>query len=55
MSSLLIRNVHVVQPGQRILPGDVLVRDGRIASVGAVGGAVGDATVVEGAGRLLTP
>lgn len=55
MSSLLIRNVRLVEPGKSIRPGDVLVRDGRIAAVGSVDGAVKDATVVNGEGRLLTP
>lgn len=56
MSSLLIRNARVVEPGIRIAPGDVLVRDGRIVNIGPAGGAApGDAKVVEGAGRLLTP
>lgn len=56
MSALLIRNVRIVEPGRRILTGDVLVRGGTIAATGAVPAAdAAGATVVEGGGRLLTP
>ena len=57
MSSLHIRNVRIVQPGQRIHAGDVLVRDGRIVSVGAVPASndTCGAESIDGRGRLLTP
>lgn len=56
MPSLLIRNVRVVEPGKSIRPGDVLVRDGLIVSVGqSAGKTPAGTTVVDGAGRLLTP
>lgn len=55
-SSLLIRDVRFVEPGRRIASGDVLVRHGRIIATGAIAPNVaGDATRVEGGGRLLTP
>jgi len=55
MSSVLIKNVRLVEPGRSIRPGDVLVRDGRIAALGSAVGAVPDAEIVKGDGRLLTP
>lgn len=58
MSSLLLRNVRLVHPGREIKSGDLLVQDGRIAAVGEVYGAGSrddERTVVDGAGRLLTP
>ena len=56
MSALIIRNVRIVIPGREILPGEVLVRDGRIAAVGAVDPTVAvGATIENGGGRLLTP
>ncbi|WP_438479749.1 N-acetylglucosamine-6-phosphate deacetylase [Oleiharenicola lentus] len=56
MSSLLIRNACIVEPGKKIAPGDLLVRDGRIAAFGVVDkDAVIGTPVVEGNGRLLTP
>jgi N-acetylglucosamine-6-phosphate deacetylase len=57
MPSLLIRNVRIVQPGQRIFAGDVLVRDGCIVSVGASPAATEarGAESIDGCGRLLTP
>jgi N-acetylglucosamine-6-phosphate deacetylase len=55
MSSLLIRNVRFVEPGNAIRQGDVHVQDGRIAATGSVGARVDGATVVDGSGRLLTP
>ena len=38
MPSLLIRNVRVVEPGKSIRPGEVLVCDGVIVSVGQSAG-----------------
>ncbi|MSU46634.1 MAG: hypothetical protein EXS42_05800 [Lacunisphaera sp.] len=56
MSSLLIRNVRLVEPGKLIRPGDVLVRDGRIVAIGSIGAkSTAGAEIVDGAGRLLTP
>ncbi len=56
MSSLLIRNVRLVEPGKSISRGDLLVRDGRIVASGSIGAeAQVGAVVVEGAERLLTP
>ncbi len=57
MSSLHIRNVRIVQPGQRIFAGDVLVRDGSIVSVGVTPASseVRGAEVIDGRERLLTP
>ncbi|SDS48377.1 amidohydrolase family protein [Opitutus sp. GAS368] len=55
MPSLLIRNVRLVEPGKSIRLGEVLVHDGHIVAAGTVGGAVQDAVVVNGNGRLLTP
>lgn len=56
MSSLLIRNVRLVEPGKLIRLGDVLVRDGCIASIGNAGAeSTADAEIINGAERLLTP
>lgn len=55
MSSLLIRNVRLVEPGKSVHPGDVLVHNGRIVAVGSTGVSVEDATIINGGGRLLTP
>jgi N-acetylglucosamine-6-phosphate deacetylase len=56
MSSFLIRNVRLVEPGKSIRAGDLLVRDGRIAAVGAFPApAAAGATIIDGGGRLLTP
>lgn len=56
MSTFLVRDVRIVEPGQRIFSGDVLVKDASIAAVGTVAAeqAVG-APIIEGRGRLLTP
>lgn len=56
MSDLLIRHARLVRPGASITPGDLLIRDGRIAAVGQIAAAQSaGATVVDAAGRLLTP
>jgi hypothetical protein len=55
MPTLLIRNVRLVEPGNAIRPGDVLVHDGRIVATRHTGLSVESATVVDGRGRLLTP
>ncbi len=56
MPSLLIGNVRIVEPGQRIHTGDLLVRNGKIVAIGKVApeAAVG-VSRIEGHGRLLTP
>lgn len=54
-AATLIRNAVVLDGAGRRLDGaDVLIRDGRIAAVGA-GLAAGDATIVEANGRWVTP
>jgi N-acetylglucosamine-6-phosphate deacetylase len=56
MPAFLIRNVRIVEPGRRIVPGDVLVRDGKIVAAGPrASESAGDASIVEGRDRLLTP
>jgi N-acetylglucosamine-6-phosphate deacetylase len=57
MSSFLIRNARLVHPGRSIVPGDLLVRDGRIAAVGAIPANAGTPAPsdVDARGRLLTP
>ncbi len=52
-----LKNVRIVQPGKTISPGDVLVKDGRIAALGSALGAssVDGLTAIDGRGRLLTP
>ncbi len=56
MSDLLIRHARLVRPGVSITSGDLLIRNGRIAAVGAIAAAQSaGATVVDAAGRLLTP
>lgn len=52
----LLRNVRLLNPGREVRTGSILVRDGRIAAVGAIDDAdVVGVTVQEGGGRLLTP
>ncbi len=53
--SLFIRNARIVEPGQRIFSGDVLVHDGRIVATGAIGAVVKDVEEVDARGRLVTP
>jgi len=59
MSSLLIRNVRLVNPGREITTGDMLVRGGRIIALGAIPPAAitdaGTPQSIDGRGRLLTP
>jgi len=56
VSSLLITNVRIVEPGQRVYSGDILVRDGRIAATGKIDAATAvGAERLNGGGRLLTP
>ncbi len=56
MDAQLITNVRIVEPGQRIYPGQVLLRAGRIAAVEPANAAApADATRLDGHGGLLTP
>jgi len=56
MSSLLIRNARIVEPGRRIRPGDLQVIDGTITAVGEIPATDQAPTrIVDAAGRLLTP
>lgn len=54
-STFIIRDVRVFDGSQVVERTSVLVRDGKIADVGADLGASGDIKVVEGAGRTLLP
>src|SRR6478672_2894589 len=52
----LIRNVTILTAaGPTIRNGSVLLRDGRIAEVGTSVAAPGDAEVIDGRGKYLTP
>ncbi len=56
MSSLLIQDARIVEPGRRIVVGDVFVRDGTIVAIGArPANEAEDLSVIAGKGRLLTP
>src|SRR5678815_5605750 len=56
MSTRLIRNARIVEPGKKISAGDMLVRDGRIAAFGAVDESKSaGAEIIDARGRLLTP
>ena len=59
MSTFLLHNVRLVNPGREITTGDLLVHDGRIAALGEISAAAGDdarpAATIDGRGRLLTP
>jgi N-acetylglucosamine-6-phosphate deacetylase len=56
MSGYLLRNVRLVEPGRRIVSGDLLVRDGVVAGHGQVSVTAGEQVVeIAGGGRLLTP
>lgn len=58
MSDLLLRGGRIVDPGRGVdRTGDLLVRDGRVAAIGAPGetGAAPDATVIDAAGALVLP
>ena len=53
---VLIRNATIMTAtGQEIQGGSILLRDGRIVSVGTTVEAPGDATVVDGTGKWVTP
>jgi imidazolonepropionase-like amidohydrolase len=53
---VLIRNATIMTAtGQEIANGSILLRDGRIVAVGASVDAPGDATVVDGTGKWVTP
>lgn len=53
---LVIRNVRIVDPGaDEPVPGDIAVRDGRIAATGPGLDVTGAAEVVDGGGRLAFP
>jgi imidazolonepropionase-like amidohydrolase len=54
--AVLIRNATIMTAtGQEIANGSILLRDGRIVAVGASVDAPGDATVVDGTGKWVTP
>jgi imidazolonepropionase-like amidohydrolase len=54
--AVLIRNATILTAtGQEIANGSILLRDGRIVAVGASVDAPGDATVVDGTGKWVTP
>jgi imidazolonepropionase-like amidohydrolase len=54
--AVLIRNATIMTAtGQEIANGSILLRDGRIVAVGASVEAPGDATVVDGTGKWVTP
>ena len=56
MLDYLLRNVRIVEPGRRIVTGDLLVRHGRVAGQNPDPQAVGSEVVeIAGDGRLLTP
>ncbi len=56
MSDLLIQNVRVLQPGEGVVGDSLRVVGGKIEAIGCNdGGSGGDAEVVNGDGRLLTP
>ena len=53
---LVIRNVTIMTAAGPTIPnGSVLVRDGKIAAVGASVNAPSDATAIDGKGKVLTP
>ncbi|MGH8107244.1 MAG: amidohydrolase [Arenimonas sp.] len=55
-ASVLIRNATVLTgTGERIDNADVLMRDGKIAGVGKSLDAPGDATIIDGSGKWVTP
>jgi N-acetylglucosamine-6-phosphate deacetylase len=55
-SNFLLRNVRMVEPGRRIVAGDLLVRDGAVAERGQISLVAGESMVaIDGEGRLLTP
>ena len=56
MNATLISNARLVFPGQRIVPGQLLLQDGRIAAIDPAPTAVpAVAKRVDAGGRLLTP
>src|SRR3954464_12392669 len=53
---VLIRNATIMTAtGEEIRGGSILIRDGRIVAVGATVDQAGDATVVDGTGKWVTP
>lgn len=56
MTSTLILNARIVYPGKQITPGQLLLRDGRIAAIDPAPAAVpADTVLIDARGRLLTP
>jgi N-acetylglucosamine-6-phosphate deacetylase len=55
MNETWIRNARIVEPGERIYAGEVLVRDGRIMACGEHLEASPEAKVIDAGRRLLTP
>ncbi|MBE0542548.1 MAG: amidohydrolase family protein [Verrucomicrobia bacterium] len=56
MDAQLITNVRIVEPGRRIYPGQLLIREGRIASMDQSNSVVTTgATRIDGQNGLLTP
>src|SRR5262245_32650155 len=55
MSSLLIRNARLVNPGREIISGDLWIEEGLIREVGASAPTNRDIPVVDARGRLVTP
>jgi N-acetylglucosamine-6-phosphate deacetylase len=56
MPVYLLRDVRIVEPGRRIVSGDLLVQDGVVAEPGQIPATAGDGVMeITGAGRLLTP
>lgn len=55
MSSLLIRQARLLNPGKSIETGDALIRDGKIVALGRIESGEADLETIDGGGRLLTP
>jgi len=56
MNRFIIRHARLVEPGQRIRRGDLLVEAGRISAMGEISREqAGTAAVIDGKDRLLTP
>lgn len=56
MDAQLITNVRIVEPGHRIYPGQLLIREGRIALMDQANfAATTEAARIDGQGGLLTP
>ena len=55
MTTILIKNGSIQNPGKPQIQGDILVKDGKIAEIGNISAQNKDAAVIDAKGCLITP